>query len=161
MLNIILKKRSAQASAAILVLLLLVSVTIALANTGGGSVAQFAALGANYITAKEGGTIILDDNTQLIIPKRALKHDTYISAKVVYNTSKIMFHFEPEGLVFRKRVYLQKSRTAMKDANGYTLYYAPDPSNLDNYTETIRPTIDSENVTWSLKHFSLYYHRRR
>jgi len=150
MMNTILKKKAIQASATMLVFLLLVIVTIAIAAQGEG-----------YIIAKEGGTVIIDNDTQLVIPKNALKEDTLITAKVVYNKNKVKFEFEPEGLVFKKGVYLQKSLDAMGDADGFTLYYAPDPNDLDNYTEEIEPDVSEDNVTWSLEHFSIYYHRRR
>ena len=151
MMNRVLWKRLAQASAATLAFLLLMAAAMAFASKGDG-----------YIKAKKGGIIIIDDDTRLIIPHKALKDDTFITAKVVIKDKRVDFHFEPEGLVFEKHVYLQKSKAAMKkDALGYTLYYAPDEDNPDNYTETIHPKIDKENVEWTLEHFSLYYHRRR
>ena len=149
-LNKVLWRKAAQASAAILAFLLVMAVTIALAAEVG-----------SYIEANKGGTIIIDDDTCLIIPRKALEHDTLITAKVTYGGGKVKFKFKPEGLVFRKCVYVQKSMAAMQDALGYTLYYAPDEDNPDNYTETIKPKMKKENVTWALKHFSLYYHRRR
>lgn len=151
MLSVILKKRVAQAFAGILVMLLLVIVTIAFADNKG----------EGYIIAKDGGTIVIDDDTCLVISKNALEHDTFITAKVVYSPGKTLFYFEPEGLVFNKRVYLQKSKASMKDAGGRTLYYAPDESNPDNYTEEIKPKMGGDSVKWFLEHFSLYYHRRR
>ena len=146
-----LQKRSTQILAITLTLSLLLVTTMTV----------LAAIGQAPIKADKGGTIIIDDDTRLIIPAGALEKNTLIRIKMVSNNNKLTFAFTPKGLQFKKPVQLQKSKASMNDAEGFTLYFAPDEDKLDNYSETIHPDIDSKNVKWNLNHFSIYYYRRR
>ena len=139
----------------------ILTVTLALCLLLLTTMTVLAVIGQAPIKANKGGTIIIDDDTRLIIPGGALEKNTHIRVKMVNNSNKLTFAFTPEGLHFKYPVQLQKSKASMSDSEGFTLYFAPDERDLDSYSETIYPDIDNENVTWSLKHFSIYYYRRR
>lgn len=134
------------------VLILLISLVAAIA---------LAAVASGYIKAGKGGTIVIEEGIQLVVPPGALSEDTNIKVKMVRNTNKTTFDFSPEGLVFRKPVELRATYAAISDAASFNLYFAPDPSNPDYYTEVITPVEYDWGVTWYLNHFSLYYYRRR
>lgn len=151
MLNTIIKKRSTKVLMVILFVSAFVAATIAYGSVGQGP-----------IKADKGGVICIDEDTKLIIPAGALSKNTRIRVKMVQNDNKVTFDFEPEGIQFNKPVYLQKKLLSMWDAEwGFALYYAPDPDDLEQYTEVIEPVLDNSDIKWPLDHFSLYYYRRR
>lgn len=119
--------------------------------------------GSAFIKAKEGGTVYIDDGIQLVIPPGSLKSDTHIIANFMRNHKKAKFVFRPKGITFAddKPAQLQAELSAVGDADGLTLYYAPDETDPDYYTETIEPEVVGGIVIWRISHFSLYYYRTR
>lgn len=147
MLNTIIKKR---AQVLTLILVLLVFLT---------------AMTASAVTKRideDGGTINIASGVSLKFPQDALDDDydgddggIVISADMYQTADFIEFLFGPSPMSFQKSLRLKITWEAIEemDLDTFTLY-SPDG-------EEIQPVERSWGLLWKIKHFSLYYYRRR
>ncbi len=139
MLNTILRKR-AQLLAVILVISTIMIATAAFAVT-------------KLIEAKTGGILEIADGARLVIPPHALKKDTVISADMSTKKKRIIFEFEPDGTVFARPARLQIGWSVVQKVDDLFLY--------GEDGEKIRPRVTWWGLEYKIRHFSLYYFRRR
>ena len=141
MINTVFKKR-AQVSTFILVLSVFLTVMTASAAT--------------ETIRKGGGTIEIASGVSLFIPKAAIpRMRVDISADMYSTTDSIEFVFGPSPMRFDKDLTLKITWEALEDLNldGFTLY--------GPRGKRIEPANRSWGLAWKIRHFSLYYYRRR
>ncbi len=117
--------------------------------------AAFAA--SMLIKADKGGTIEMAEGVELVIAPKSLEEDTVIHASVAMEEDRIFYIFGPGGTAFKKPAKLVVSQQVLGDA---------DVTDLILYGEDgkkIKPRISKKegHVEYRIKHFSIYYHRRR
>ncbi len=139
MLNTILRKR-----AQLLVMILVISMLM-IATT------SFAA--TKLIKARTGGVLRIDNGVRLRIPPRALKEDTVISADILREEDRIVFDFTPDGLIFARPARLRIGWSVVMEMDDFIMR-GPDG-------EKIWPRVRWWGLEYKIRHFSLYYFRRR
>ena len=112
---------------------------------------------SRFIEADKGGVIDLAEGVSLVIPPRALEEDTMIRAHVVLNRDQIRYVFEPDDVVFNRPLELVISCEVLEDAG------VGDLNLYGENGERIKPKKlkKKESILYRIRHFSLYYHRRR
>lgn len=112
---------------------------------------------SKLIKADEGGIIRIARGIRLLIPPKALKEDTIIRARVGIEDDCICYSFGPDGTTFRKPALLIVSWQVLEyaDVEDYSLY-GEDGERIKS--KTLKK---AECMLYKLRHFSLYYHRRR
>jgi hypothetical protein len=142
MLHVILKKR------------IQVLVSVAVMSLLLTAAAVFAA--SQFIRAESGGTVNIVDGAELVIPPKSLKEDTEVYAGMKEKRDLVIFEFGPEGTRFSKPSVLHVSWQLISDLG--------DVEDLTLYGENggkLKPKITRWGPVYRIKHFSLYYYRRR
>lgn len=112
---------------------------------------------SKLIKADEGGTVSIAKGVSLRIPPGALEEDTKIQARFLLHKNRICYIFGPDGTVFSKPVELVVSWEILGNAGVEDLgLYGED-------RKRIEPKILKKegSLAYRIKHFSIYYHRRR
>ena len=108
------------------------------------------------IIGKEGGVVSIARGADLVIPPRSLKEDTPISAVMRKERERVTFEFGPDGTRFSKPAILYVSWQFIANSGNI--------EDLRLYGEgrkKLIPKITQEGLEYKIKHFSLYYYRRR
>ena len=141
MLNKIIKKR-----AQVLTLILVLSVFLT----------AMTASAATERIGKKGGIIDIADGVDLVVPEGAIEGKPIeITADMYWKGDSIEFDFGPSPMTFELRLRLRITWEALEEMglDTFTLY-APGWREL-------QPTEHPWGLLWKIKHFSLYYCRRR
>ena len=112
---------------------------------------------ANPITiGKEGGVVSIASGADLVIPPKSLKEDTTISAVMRKERERVTFEFGPDGTRFSKPAVLYVS-----------WQFIANSGNIEDLTlygeggKKLLPKVTLGGLEYKIKHFSLYYYRRR
>lgn len=114
----------------------------------------------------DGGYIQVGNGVYFVVPAGALKEDTEIGVKMKRDKKekKTKFYFIPAGLEFQRSAELRATWESIQDAQEEEpdLQYAVEEDGvLYDVGKPIGPGIEALGVAWKIKHFSLYYYRRR
>jgi len=116
---------------------------------------------------KAGGVIRIDKDTYFVVPKGSLllpagETEITISVKMIRTKTKIKFYFGPNKTQFdpTNPATLQMSGKRLKGIKDLTLYLAKSEKD-ETPVDKIQPDEQWWGVQWPIKHFSLYYARRR
>ena len=136
-------RKRLQGLVSVTILLLLLAAAVAFADK-------------QLIEAEEGGVVNIASGADLVIPPKALKEDTIVSAYMEEGSELVTFTFGPDDLRFSKPAMLYISLSLI-DALG----------NIDDLTlygedgKKLKPKLTQGILEYRIKHFSLYYYRRR
>jgi len=128
--------------------------------------ATFAVTKVKLIKAKNGGVIAIGEGIQFRVPAGSLKENTEISVEMVEKDDYVEFTFGPSGIEFAEGNPAQLCITwkalgelgkGKKNIDTEDIIlYGEDGKPIDT-----EPEIEGRGVVWKVKHFSIYYHRRR
>ncbi len=105
-----------------------------------------------------GGTIDIADGISLRIEPHSLQEDVVITAELLWPAKKrdpIQFSFLPDNIIFGRSAKLIVDLATIEAMGLKQLtLYGPDD-------EPIQPKIKGSRAEYEIKHFSIYYYRRR
>lgn len=110
---------------------------------------------ATEAIGKKGGMVQIAPGVSLVVPEDAVKKRTIISADMYWTADSVEFLFGPSPMSFSENLSLKITWEVINsmDLDDFTLY-GPNK-------EQIQPVKKSWGLMWKIKHFSLYYYRRR
>jgi hypothetical protein len=111
-----------------------------------------------FVEASKGGVIRIARGAYFRVPPKSMEGDVTISADVVLEKDRVCFYFGPDGTTFDPPAQLiivwpALARLIRVGVRDLTLY-GEDGSE-------IKPRIRTWGVKYPIKHFSMYYFRRR